>query len=54
MTARPGFTAVAASIARRGRLSTKRARAVLAASTRRASRKARTRNPYLDRVTGRR
>ena len=50
----PGFAAVAKRIARRQGVSARRASAELAAATRRASRAARTANPYLDRVKGRR
>lgn len=46
----PGFTAVSERIARRERISEKRARAILSASTRRASKRARLHNPYLDNV----
>lgn len=50
--AHPGFKAVAASIARREGVSMDRARAMLAAQTRRASPAARRRNPRLNRVRG--
>lgn len=48
--AHPGFEAVAAKIAKKNGVSPERARAILAASTRRASAKARARNPRLNRV----
>jgi hypothetical protein len=50
----PGFAAVAARIARHQAVPIRRARAELAAATRRASKAAKVRNPYLDRVKGRR
>jgi hypothetical protein len=50
--AHPGFKAVARKIARRRGKSLKRARAILAASTRRASAAAKRRNPRLKRVKG--
>lgn len=50
----PGFRAVAREIARRQGIPIRRASAELAASTRRATKAARTANPYLDRVKGRR
>lgn len=46
----PGFKAVAAKIARKQGVSGKRARAILAASTRKASPKAKKKNPRLKRV----
>jgi len=46
------FKSVASSMARRQGISTKRASAELAASTRRASSAARKRNPNLNRVKG--
>lgn len=49
----PGFKKVAASIARRQGVSVERASAELAASTRRASGKAKRANPRLKRVKGR-
>lgn len=51
-TAHPGFAAVAAKIARKEGVSANRAGAILAASTRRAGRAARRRNPRLNRVKG--
>jgi hypothetical protein len=50
----PGFKKVAAGIARRQGVSMKRARGMLAAGTRRASKAARRRNPRLNRVKGKR
>lgn len=50
--AHPGFKKVARIIARRGHYSIGRASAILAASTRGASRKAKRRNPRLRRVKG--
>jgi len=47
-----GFTANAGRIARRQGISMKRARAILAAGTRRASAAAKRRNPRLKRVKG--
>jgi hypothetical protein len=46
----PGFKAVQAKIARREGISQERAGAILAASTRRASSKAKKANPRLKRV----
>lgn len=46
----PGFKAVAKKIARREGISEKRASAILAAATRRASPAAKKRNPRLKRV----
>lgn len=46
----PGFSSAARSIARRQGVSMERARAILAAGTRRASPAARRRNPRLRRV----
>lgn len=46
----PGFDAAARSIARRQHIPLARARAILAAGTRRASAAARRRNPRLNRV----
>jgi len=51
-TAHPGFERVAQSIARRGGYSMKRARAILAARTRKASAAAKRANPRLKRVRG--
>lgn len=48
----PGFKRVAAGIARRKGISRKRAGAILAASTRRASKAAKRKNPRLRRVKG--
>lgn len=48
----PGFAAVAKSIERREGVSEERADAILAASTRRAGKKARKANPRLNRVKG--
>lgn len=48
--AHPGFKAVASQIAKREGISKERASAILAASTRNASRKAKKRNPRLKRV----
>lgn len=48
----PGFQNVAASIARRQGVSKERAAAMLAASSRRASAKAKKANPRLKRVRG--
>ena len=48
----PGFEAVARRIARREGVSMERARAILAAATRRASPAAKRRNPRLRRVRG--
>lgn len=50
--AHPGFKAVAMSMARRQGISTKRASAELAASTRRAGAAARKKNPNLNKVNG--
>lgn len=50
--AHPGFKAVQASIAKRQGISKKRAGAILAASTRRASPAAKKKNPNLKRVKG--
>jgi len=50
----PGFKATARSIARRQGVSIKRARAILASRTRRASAKAKRINPRLKRVRVRR
>ena len=50
--AHPGFKSVQASIARRQGVSKKRAGAILAASTRRASPAAKKANPRLKRVKG--
>lgn len=52
MSAHPGFGNVRTSIARNSGVSTKRAGAILAASSRRASPAARNRNPRLNRVKG--
>lgn len=49
----PGFKAVAGRMARRQGISRKAASAELAASTRRASKGAKKRNPRLKRVKGR-
>jgi hypothetical protein len=51
-SAHPGFEAVARRIARERGISLDRARAILAASTRRASPAAKRRNPRLRRVKG--
>lgn len=51
-TTHPGFKAVAESIAAREGLPLKNANAILSASTRRASVKAKTLNPHLKRVKG--
>lgn len=48
----PGFKKVAASIAKKGGYSKKAAGAILAAATRKASAKAKRRNPRLKRVKG--
>lgn len=48
--AHPGFTAVANHIAQKEGVSKKRAGAILAASTRKASKKAKKANPRLKRV----
>lgn len=48
----PGFVAVEEKIASREGISKKRAGAILAASTRRASREAKRANPQLKRVKG--
>ena len=50
--AHPGFKAVASRIARKQGVSKKRASAILAASSRRASPAAKRRNPRLKRVKG--
>ena len=50
--AHPGFKAVQASIAKRSGVGKKRAGAILAAATRRASPAAREANPRLNRVRG--
>lgn len=50
--AHPGFEAVARQIAKREGVSLDRARAMLAAQTRRASPKAKRKNPRLKRVKG--
>ena len=49
-SAHPGFKSVAASIARRQGISGKRAAAILAASSRRASPAAKRKNPRLKKV----
>ena len=51
--AHPGFKAAQASIARREGVSKKRAGAILAAASRKASPAAKRRNPRLKRVRGR-
>jgi len=51
--AHPGFTAVANKIAAKEGVSKSRASAMLAASTRKASKSARRSNPRLNRVKGR-
>ena len=51
-TAHPGFAAVASGIARKKGISMQRAKAILAAGTRRAGKAARRRNPRLNRVKG--
>lgn len=48
----PGFQAVAAKIAKKGGYSKERAGAILAASSRKASKKAKKANPRLKRVRG--
>jgi len=48
----PGFAAVQAKIAKRGGYGMKRAGAILAAATRRASSGAKRKNPRLKRVRG--
>ena len=48
----PGFTAVAESISRKGGYSRKAAGAILASATRKASAKAKRKNPRLKRVKG--
>ena len=48
----PGFKAVQSKIAKKAGVSKKRAGAILAASTRRASKKAKKKNPRLKRVKG--
>ena len=48
----PGFKAVASKIAKKQGVSKERASAILAASTRRASKKAKRANPRLKRVKG--
>lgn len=50
--AHPGFKAVAADAARRQGVSVKEASAEIAASTRRASKSAKAKNPRLNRVKG--
>lgn len=50
--AHPGFKRVASSIARKQGISKKRASAILAASSRRASPAAKRRNPRLRKVKG--
>jgi hypothetical protein len=50
--AHPGFKAVAKKIARKRGVSPKRARAILAAGTRKASKAAKRKNPRLKRVKG--
>ena len=52
MSAHPGFKSVQSSIAKREGVGAKRAGAILAAATRRASPAARARNPRLNRVRG--
>lgn len=52
MAAHPGFKSVQASIARKGGYSMKTAGAILAASSRHASAKAKRANPRLRRVKG--
>ena len=52
MAKHPGFKAVQSSIARKEGVSSKRAGAILAASTRGASAKAKRANPNLKRVKG--
>jgi len=46
----PGFSKVSASIAKKQGISKKRAQAILAASTRGASKQAKKKNPHLKRV----
>lgn len=50
MKKHPGFKSVQKSIAKRSGVSMKRAGAILAASTRNASKKAKAKNPRLKRV----
>lgn len=50
--AHPGFKGAARSIAKRGGYSMKRASAILAASSRKASASAKRKNPRLNRVRG--
>lgn len=50
--AHPGFKAVAAKIAERQGISKERASAILAAASRRASARAKVKNPRLKRVNG--
>ena len=52
MTTGPGFKAVQAKIAKKEGVSKKRAGAILAASTRNASAKAKRANPNLKKVKG--
>lgn len=52
MKAHPGFKAVQSSIMRKGGYSKKVAGAILASATRKASKKARRKNPRLNRVKG--
>ncbi len=49
----PGFKKVAASISRKEGVSKKSAGAILASATRKAGKKARKKNPRLNRVKGR-
>lgn len=52
MTAHPGFKAVSANIAAKQGISKERANAILAASSRNASAKAKAKNKHLLRVKG--
>lgn len=52
MAKHPGFKRVQSSIAKRQGISKKRAGAILAASTRRASKSAKRKNPRLRKVKG--
>jgi len=51
-TAHPGFQAVAAKIAAKNKVSKARASAILAASSRNASKAAKAKNPRLKKVSG--
>jgi len=52
MSNHPGFKSVAGKIARKGGYSMEEAAAILASSTREASKKAKRKNPRLNRVKG--